>query len=208
MAACGDDTAEVPRVIVPNEILGDLVRQVSCVEDVDVTVGEQVEGSSPILRITLDEPASNPVADDGAFVLSVATAAETISQLGEPDTWVWTDPIRFFEFSTSVAGALAQTGQFDPALLDRCVARIEAETAQLDEELFVVTQAVADEAREMAVSLPGAVYFANRYGFVASESDAGVRVARIISADHLGGAMSYSEMMRMRVDQIVGVLEP
>lgn len=219
IAACGDEAAaDVPRAVVPNEVLGELVRQVSCVEDIDVTVGESADVevtvgesadvSPPVLRITLEEPVSSDRVDDEAFVLAVSTAATTLDNLGEPDTWVWTDPIRYFEFGTAVAGALAQSGRFDPALLDRCLARIEVEMTELDIELFAETQALSDEIREMAISPPGAIYFANRYGFAPAESDPATQAGRIISVDDLGGASSYAEMMRWRVEQIVDVLEP
>lgn len=209
IAACDEPATVVPSVVVPNDIIGDLVSRVGCVEALDVIVGEPEADRTPILVLTLDPASSTADAGDGApFLLSVPAAVTTVDRLGEPDAWVWTDPIRFSELAFPVAGALAQSGQFDAELLDRCVARIEAEMELLDEELFSATQAVPDTARVMDISLPGTIYFANRYGFGVDDSPAAVDAGVLMSMTDLDGAESYDQMMRSRVDRLVEVVGP
>jgi hypothetical protein len=41
VAGCSrKETTDVPRVVVPNEVIADLVQRVSCVEDIEVTIGD------------------------------------------------------------------------------------------------------------------------------------------------------------------------
>lgn len=207
IAGCSEERerVEVPRVVVPNGVIADLVQRVSCVEDIDVTIGDDGATTPPVLVLTLDATAPTPDGD-GPLVLSVPALTTTIDRPGGPDVWVWTDPIRFAELSQGVAGALSLSGRFDAALLDRCVARIDAQMEQLDLELYAATQEVPDLDRTMDLSLPGTLYFANRYEFTTGDSEADLDVGRIISVDDLGEAASYDEMMRANVEQVVEVL--
>jgi ABC-type Zn uptake system ZnuABC Zn-binding protein ZnuA len=202
--ACGeDDRVPAPLVVVPNEVLADLVERVSCVEPVQTTIGlDAGDDPTPILVVTLDEPS-----DAETLTVSVPAVATTIDQPGPDDPWVWLDPTRFAEIARGVAAALASSGRFDPPLLDRCLARIDAEMAQLDEDLFTATQEIPDDLRSIDVSAPGTLYFASRYEFLIDESAASVRAGRIISSDTLDGADSYDAMMRANVDQVVEILE-
>ena len=204
LAACADDdSTELPWVIVPNEVLADLVERVACVEPVQTTIDPDGDSDEPpILVVTLDEPSGTEV-----LTVSVPAVATTIDQPGPDDPWVWLDPTRFAEVAQAVAAALASSGSFDPPLLDRCLARIDAEMTQLDEDLFAATQAIPDDLRSIDVSAPGTLYFASRYEFLIDESDASVRAGRLISSDTLGGAESYDAMMRANVDQVVEILE-
>jgi ABC-type Zn uptake system ZnuABC Zn-binding protein ZnuA len=212
LGGCGSDGGGVdpaPPVEVPNEVLADLVERVACVEPASVTVAGTGgagggDGRAPVLVVTLDE--SSAPGPDGTLTVSVPSVATTIDRPGPDDPWVWLDPIRFAETAQGVAGALASTGEFDPALLDRCVARIEAQMTALDEELFDATQTIADDERSIDVSAPGTLYFANRYEFLIDESDTAVRAGEIISSDTLSGAASYDEMMRANVDEVVALL--
>lgn len=214
MVACnGDDPtanseAPTPLVVVPNDILGDLVSRVACVEELQVLVGDlPQDGTTPVAVLTLDEPAAVDVPDpDGALLISVPAVTTTIDSPDGPDSWVWLDPIRFRELSEAVGGALAASGQFDAGLIDRCLARFSAEMDLLDAELYDMTQTIPEGDREMDVSLPGTLYFANRFEFGIAESDAAVEAGRIISVDSLGEAVSYDELMRRNVEDIVELL--
>ncbi|HSL72915.1 MAG TPA: hypothetical protein VK853_00505 [Ilumatobacteraceae bacterium] len=203
-AACAEDErAELPLVVVPNEVLADLVERVACVEPVQTTIAPDSDTDEPpILVVTLDEPSGGEI-----LTVSIPAVATTIDQPGPDDPWVWLDPTRFAEVAQAVAAALASSGEFDPPLLDRCLARIDAEMAQLDEELFTATQAIPDDLRSIDVSAPGTIYFASRYEFLIDESAASIRAGRIISSDTLDGADSYDAMMRANVDQVVEILE-
>lgn len=209
LAACADqtddDTAAVDEagravVVVPNEVLADLVERVSCAEDVDVVITPADEAIEPALVVTLDE---QPAPDAEILTVSVPAVATTIDRPGADDPWVWLDPIRFAEVARGVGGALTLTGEFDADLIDRCLARIDAEMIQLDEELFEATQALPDEQRSIDVSAPGVAYFATRYEFLTDSSEASVRAGRIISSDRLDGAASYDAMMRANVERAV-----
>jgi ABC-type Zn uptake system ZnuABC Zn-binding protein ZnuA len=207
LAGCGSQPereAAAPRVIVPNEVLADLVERVACVEPVEATIGpdgDDGELPSPVLVVTLEEPTT--IGDER---LSIPAVATTIERPGPDDPWVWLDPTRFAEIARATGAALASSGQFDPELLDRCLARIDAEMESLDAELFEATQALTDERRIIDVSAPGTIYFASRYEFLPDESDTAVRAGRIMSTDALGGAESYDAMMRSNVDEIVEML--
>jgi len=203
-AGCGGgDDAATPLVVVPNEVLADIVQRVSCVEEVEVVVGDDESTSVPILVLTLD---GSPDTDDGGVVLSVPAVTTTIGSPGEPDPWIWLDPIRVAELAQAVSGALASSGRFDPALLDRCIARMDAQMEQLDGELFAATQEISDADRVIDVSLPGTVYFASRYGFFVDDTDAAAEAGRMISADGLDGAASYDDMMRLNTERLVEML--
>ena len=192
----------VARVVVPNEIIADLVERVSCVEDIVVTIGSDDTMPAPIVVVTL-EPSTSSGFDDDVVVLSVPEVATTIDRSGTPDPWVWTDPIRFAELAPAVAGALALSEQFDPELLDRCVARIDAQMAQLDSDIYAATQEIPDSDRSMDLSLPGTLYFANRYEFTPGDSDDAIEAGRIVSVTDLGGAASYDELMRANLERII-----
>ncbi len=208
LAACaGDDTAAdrvPPTVVVPNEVLADLVERVSCAEEVEVAIGAAPARAEPVLVVTLDE---EPAPGTDVLTVSVPAVATTIDRPGPDDPWVWLDPIRFSEVAQGVGGALTLTDVFDAELIDRCLARIDAEMVQLDEELFEMTRALPDDERSIDVTAPGVAYFATRYEFLTDESDVSVRAGRIISSDELGGAASYDEMMRINVERTVEVLD-
>jgi ABC-type Zn uptake system ZnuABC Zn-binding protein ZnuA len=214
MAACtGEEStanseAPTPLVVVPNDILGDLVSRVACVEGLEVRIGGLPEdGTTPVAILTLEEPAATDVPDpDGALLISVPAVTTTIDSPDGPDAWVWLDPIRFQELSEAVGGALAASGEFDAGLIDRCLARIRAEMDLLDAELYELTQTIAESDRLMDVSLPGTLYFANRFEFGIAETDAAVDAGRIMSVDSLGEANSYDELMRSNVEDVVELL--
>jgi ABC-type Zn uptake system ZnuABC Zn-binding protein ZnuA len=214
MAACTDQDptanseAPTPLVVVPNDILGDLVSRVACVEELEVIVGGLPEdGTTPVAVLTLDEPAATDVPDpDGALLISIPAVTTTIDSPDGPDAWIWLDPIRFRELSEAIGGALAASGEFDAGLIDRCLARIRAEMDLLDAELYELTQTVPESDRVMDVSLPGTLYFANRFEFGIAETDAAVEAGRIMSVDSLGEASSYDDLMRTNVESVVGVL--
>jgi ABC-type Zn uptake system ZnuABC Zn-binding protein ZnuA len=200
--------APTPLVVVPNDILGDLVSRVACVEELEVIVGGLPEdGTRPVAVLTLDEPAATDVPDpDGALLVSVPAVTTTIDSPDGPDAWVWLDPIRFQELSEAVGGALAASGEFDAGLIDRCLARISAEMDLLDAELYELTQTIPEGDRVMDVSLPGTLYFANRFEFGIAETDPAVEAGRVMSVDSLGGAASYDELMRTNVEDVVELL--
>jgi ABC-type Zn uptake system ZnuABC Zn-binding protein ZnuA len=214
VAACSGEeptaNSEVPLpfVVVPNDILGDLVSRVACVEDLEVLVGAlPADGTTPVAVLTLDEPAATDVPDpDGALVISVPAVTTTIDSPDGPDAWVWLDPIRFQELSEAVGGALAASGEFDAGLIDRCLARIGAEMELLDGELYEMTQTIPEGDRVMDVSLPGTLYFANRFEFGIAETDAAVEAGRVMSVDSLGEATSYDDLMRANVAEVVDLL--
>lgn len=206
-ACAGDGTADdrAPAlVVVPNEVLADLVERVSCVEEVDVATGAAPPGVEPVLVVTLDE---EPEANADVLTVSVPAVATTIDRPGVDDPWVWLDPIRFAEVAQGIGGALTLTDRFDAELIDRCLARIDAEMVRLDEELFALTQTLPDDERSIDVTAPGVAYFATRYEFLIDESDTSVRAGDIISSDGLGGAASYDEMMLVNVERAVDVLD-
>ncbi|HSM66304.1 MAG TPA: hypothetical protein VK860_08375 [Ilumatobacteraceae bacterium] len=208
LTACAgdDDAADVraaPVVVVPNEVLADLVRRVSCVEEIDVAITPAPEGVEPVLVVTLDE---EPDANADVLNVSVPAVATTIDRPGPDDPWVWLDPIRFAEVAQGVGGALTLTERFDAELIDRCLARIDAEMVQLDEELYALTQTLSDEERSIDATASGVAYFATRYEFLIDESDTSVRAGDIISSDQLDGAESYDEMMLVNVERAVEVL--
>jgi ABC-type Zn uptake system ZnuABC Zn-binding protein ZnuA len=201
---CSDGrSADLPVVVVPNEVVADLVERVACVEPVAVTIAASGDGIAPepLLVVTLDEA---PTTD--RLVVSVPTVATTIERPGPDDSWVWLDPLRASEIARAVAGALAASGAFDPTLLDRCVARIDVQMEQLDQELYEATQVLPDDGRTIDVTPPGTLYFANRYEFLIDGSPASVEAGRIISTDSLGGAESYDAMMRANVRRVVEAL--
>jgi ABC-type Zn uptake system ZnuABC Zn-binding protein ZnuA len=206
LAACDsqpEPEAGGPLVVVPNEILADLVERVVCAEPIETTIdpGGASDGVLPVLVVTLDEPTT--IGDER---LSIPAVATTIERPGPDDPWVWLDPTRFGEIARATAAALASSGQFDAELLDRCLARIDAEMESLDAELFAATQSLPDDQRIIDVSPPGTIYFASRYEFLPDESDAAVEAGRIMSTDVLGGAESYDAMMRSNVEQIMQIL--
>jgi ABC-type Zn uptake system ZnuABC Zn-binding protein ZnuA len=192
-----------PLVVVPNEILADLVERVACAEPIETTIDPDgaSDGVLPVLVVTLDEPTT--IGDER---LSIPAVATTIERPGPDDPWVWLDPTRFGEIARATAAALASSGQFDAELLDRCLARIDAEMESLDAELFAATQSLPDDRRIIDVSAPGTIYFASRYEFLPDESDAAVEAGRIMSTDVLGDAESYDAMMRSNVEQIMQIL--
>jgi ABC-type Zn uptake system ZnuABC Zn-binding protein ZnuA len=181
---------------------------VACVEELEVRIGGLPEdGTTPVAVLTLDEPAATDVPDpDGALLISVPAVTTTIDSPDGPDAWVWLDPIRFQELSEAVGGALAASGEFDADLIDRCLARISAEMELLDAELYEMTQTVPESDRLMDVSLPGTLYFANRFEFGIAETDAAVEAGRIMSVDSLGEATSYDDLMRANVAEVVDLL--
>ena len=201
LAACDDDDA-APVVVVANEVLADLVERVSCVDDVETVIAGAPDGVDPVLVVTLAEETP----DTDVLTVSVPAIATTIDRPGPDDPWVWLDPIRFAEVAQGVGGALTLTDVFDADLIDRCLARLDAEMVQLDETLFATTQAIADDRRVIDVSASGVAYFATRYEFLVDESDAAVAAGRIISTDQLDGAASYDEMMLANVARAVEVL--
>jgi len=201
LAACADDEA-APVVVVANEVLADLVERVSCVDDVETVIAGAPDGVDPVLVVTLAEEPP----DTDVLTVSVPAIATTIDRPGPDDPWVWLDPIRFAEVAQGVGGALTLTDVFDADLIDRCLARLDAEMVQLDEALFATTQAIADDRRVIDVSAPGVAYFATRYEFLVDESDAAVAAGRIISTDQLDGAASYDEMMLANVARAIEVL--
>jgi ABC-type Zn uptake system ZnuABC Zn-binding protein ZnuA len=204
LTACADSGGSdaAPIVVVPNEVLADLVERVSCVDDVDTVMTPPADGLDPVLVVTLDEEPS----DSGVLTVSVPAIATTIDRPGPDDPWVWLDPIRFAEIAQGVGGALTLTDQFDAELIDRCLARLDAEMVELDEALFATTQAIPDDRRVIDVSEPGVAYFATRYEFLVDDSDVAVRAGRIISTDRLAEAASYDEMMLANVEQVVEAL--
>lgn len=214
VAACGSgsDDVAVPRVVVPNEVLADLVERVACVDPVEVTVATDAiddETDPPVLIVSLEEPTADDSSNgesDGPLTVSVPALATTIDRPGPDDPWVWLDPIRFAEVANGVGAALTLTDAAEPDLVDRCLARIEAEMTDLDTELFELTQTLPDETRSIDVSAPGTVYFVTRYEFGIDESDLSVRAGRLISTDELGGATSYDDMMRANVSEVVELL--
>jgi ABC-type Zn uptake system ZnuABC Zn-binding protein ZnuA len=217
LAGCAsDDDGAAPRVIVPNEVLADLVERVACVEPVETTIdpdGDDGELPRPVFVMTLDEPTITSTTtsargddDDDVLTISIPSVATTIDRPGPDDAWVWLDPTRFAEVGRAAAAALASSEDFDPALLDRCLARLDAEMALLDEELFDATQAIPDELRSIDVSAPGTLYFASRYVFLIDDSERAVRAGGIISTDTLDGADSYDAMMRANVERVVDLL--
>jgi ABC-type Zn uptake system ZnuABC Zn-binding protein ZnuA len=214
MAACTDEEstanseAPTPLVVVPNDILGDLVSRVACVEELEVRIGGLPEdGTTPVAVLTLDEPAATDVPDpDGALLISVPAVTTTIDNPDGPDAWVWLDPIRFQELSEAVGGALAASGEFDAGLIDRCLARFRAEMDLLDAELYELTQTIPESDRVMDVSLPGTLYFANRFEFGIAETGAASEAGRMMSVDSLGEATSYDELMRSNVEDVVELL--
>lgn len=199
----GDDVA-APIVVVPNEVLADLVDRVSCAQEVDTVVDAPSDGADPVLVVTLDEQTPP---DQDVLTVSVPAMATTIDRPGPDDPWVWLDPIRFGELAQGIGGALTLTEAFDADLIDRCLARLDAEMAQLDAELFELTQAIDDDRRGIDISEPGVAYFATRYEFLIDESDAAVLAGRIISTDRLDGAASYDEMMLANVADALEALE-
>ena len=201
LAACDDDDA-APVVVVANEVLADLVERVSCVDEVETVIAGAPDGVDPVLVVTLAEEPP----DTDVLTVSVPAIATTIDRPGPDDPWVWLDPIRFAEVAQGVGGALTLTDVFDADLIDRCLARLDAEMVQLDETLFATTQAIADDRRVIDVSASGVAYFATRYEFLVDESDAAVAAGRIISTDQLDGAASYDEMMLANVARAVEVL--
>jgi ABC-type Zn uptake system ZnuABC Zn-binding protein ZnuA len=204
LGACSADrTADLPLVVVPNEVIADLVERVACVEPVTTVIAADGDGVTPdpVLVVTLDEA---PTTD--RLVVSVPTIATTIQRPGPDDAWVWLDPLRAAEVARGVAGGLAASGEFDPPLLDRCVARLDAQMEALDQELYEVTQELPDDRRTIDVSLPGTLYFANRYEFLIDESPSAMEAGRIVSTDSLGGADSYEVMMRAIVRRVVDAL--
>jgi ABC-type Zn2+ transport system substrate-binding protein/surface adhesin len=209
----GDDVADdAPLVVVPNDVIGELVVRVSCVEPVTPVIADEWDGSTPVLVVTLtdestgDESTGDDPTGDAATV-SLVDVATTIDRPGTDDSWVWLDPLRYAEAAQGIAGALASTGAFDPQLLDRCVARLEAEMEALDQELYASTQTLTDAERRIDVSAPGTLYFANRYEFAIDESDPAVRAGLQISTDSLDGAATYDDMMRSNVDQAIAILQ-
>jgi ABC-type Zn uptake system ZnuABC Zn-binding protein ZnuA len=208
LVGCASDEGSAPlRVIVPNEVLADLVQRVACVEPVETSIdpdGDDGELPRPVFVMTLDEPTTTTL--DDVLTISVPAVATTIDRPGPNDPWVWLDPNRFAEVGRAAAAALASSGNFDPALLDRCLDRIDAEMALLDEELFDATQALPDELRSIDVSAPGTLYFASRYVFLVDGSERSIRAGRIISTDTLDGAESYDAMMRANVERVVEIL--
>ena len=205
VASCagdGSDGDATPVVVVPNEVLADLVDRVSCVDDVEILMTAPPAGVDPALVVTLDEEPP----DTDVLTVSVPAIATTIDRPGPDDPWVWLDPIRFAEIAQGVGGALTLTDAFDADLIDRCLARLDAEMAELDETLFAMTQAIADDRRVIDVSAPGVAYFAARYEFLVDESNAAIRAGGIISSDRLDGAASYDEMMLANVGRAIEVL--
>jgi ABC-type Zn uptake system ZnuABC Zn-binding protein ZnuA len=205
LTACADTGGSAdaaPIVVVPNEVLADLVERVSCADDVDTVTTAPADGLDPVLVVTLDEEPS----DTGVLTVSVPAIATTIDRPGPDDPWVWLDPIRFAEIAQGVGGALTLTDQFDVELIDRCLARLDAEMVELDEALFATTQAIPDDRRIIDVSEPGVAYFATRYEFLVDDSDAAVRAGQIISTDRLAEAASYDEMMLTNVERVVEAL--
>ena len=186
----------------PNEVLADLVERVSCVDDVDTVLSFPAEGVDPVLVVSLDEKPP----DEDVLTVSVPAIATTIDRPGPDDPWVWLDPIRFAEIAQGVGGALTLTDAFDADLIDRCLARLDAEMVELDDALFTATQAVPDDRRVIDVSESGVAYFATRYEFLVDDSDAAVRAGRIISTDRLDGAASYDEMMLANVERAIDAL--
>ncbi len=205
LAGCAsDDGAQrevtAPTVVVPNEVLADLVERVACAEEIDAVTDVPADGVEPVLVVTLDD-APAPGAD--VLTVTVASMATTIDRPGPDDPWVWLDPIRFAELGQGIGGALTLTDAFDADLVDRCLARLDAEMVQLDDTLFEMTRAIADDERGIDISEPGVAYFATRYEFLIDESDAASRAGRIISTDRLDGAASYDEMMLANVERAV-----
>lgn len=205
LTACADTGGSdeaAPVVVVPNEVLADLVERVSCVDDVDTVLSPPADGADPALVVSLDEEPP----DDDVLTVSVPAIATTIDRPGPDDPWVWLDPIRFSEIAQGVGGALTLTDVFDADLIDRCLARLDAEMIELDQALFAATRAVPDDRRVIDVSEPGVAYFATRYEFLVDDSDAAVRAGRIISTDRLDGAASYDEMMMTNVERALDAL--
>jgi len=70
-ACAEDEQAELPLVVVPNEVLADLVERVACVEPVQTTIAPDSDTDEPpVLVVTLDEPS-------GGAVLTVSVPAAT-----------------------------------------------------------------------------------------------------------------------------------
>jgi ABC-type Zn uptake system ZnuABC Zn-binding protein ZnuA len=205
----GDDDAstDAPLVVVPNTILAELVQRVACVGEVRTVVASDPAASEddPIALITLETPdraPAPPTAD--TIVISVPESVTTVDTIDGPDAWVWTDPIRYAELSTTVGALLAGRPEFDAEIVDRCLARIDAEMELLDVELFDEVGVVDD--RTIDIAEPGVVYFASRYEFAPGDSDEATAAGRTVSVDDLGDATSYEELMRRVVADVVATL--
>lgn len=204
---CADDDGGTgPRVAVPNTILADLVERVGCADPVDVVVGVPDDGVDPVIELSLDpvpDPSSSPA---GPLVLPVAEAGDAIDTPTGADAWVWTDPIRYRQVAEAVGAALVSQAGSDPALIDRCLARIDVETTALDEELFTALDVLDPDERVLDIDAPGAVYFATRYEFAPSQLPAAIAAAQIVSVDDLGDAETYEDLMRTVVDGVIATL--
>ncbi len=199
----GDATDAAATVVVPNSILAELVERVACVDPVEVVVGAGDGGTEPVLELTLDDV---PGTTDGRLVLSVGAAGDAIDSPRGVDPWVWTDPIRYRQVAEAVGAALVTETDADPDLVDRCIARIDAEMSALDEELFAALGVLGDEARVLDIDPPGAVYFATRYEFAPSQVPAAADAAASVSVDELGDAADYESLMRSVVDDVIATL--
>lgn len=211
--ACGDggDDEANPVVRVPNPVIADLVESVACTGDVDVVVAEEnsTTGSAPGIEVVLDpsDLGSAAAAATGPLVVALVDTVPTIDLGRGDDAWVWLDPLRMIQVSQTVGAAMVASGEFDPDVIDRCLARVQVELEQLSDEMLALADELTDEQRVIDIDAPGTVYFADSFGFVLDTSPAAVEAGAIMSSDDLDGHESYDTMMLAHTEAAIAVLQ-
>jgi ABC-type Zn uptake system ZnuABC Zn-binding protein ZnuA len=236
LAGCsgGDDSgASAALVVVPNDVLADVVERVGCVGDIEVAVGplESDDGRVPAIELALDDGegvAGNGGATtgDGAestagttrvgtstdggqtFVVAIPDVVSTLDGSdGDIDSAIWMDPSRLAALVPAIAGALVAGAGLDAELVDRCVARVLTEIEQVDVAIAERLAELGPTDRIIDVSEPGVVYFASRYDLAPSTGPLAVEAGAALAVDDLDGAESYDDMMLANADRIVAVFE-
>lgn len=211
---CGSDSGGEadanPLVRVPNAVVAELVERVACTGDVDVLVAAEDDEADalPVIDVVLDESEIESASSTGAsaLVVSIVDTVPTIDVGNGADAWVWLDPLRMIQLSQTVGAAMVASGEFEPEVIDRCLARVQVEMEQLGEEMLALADELTDEQRVIDIDAPGTVYFADSFGFVLDSSPAAVEAGEIMSSDDLDGHESYDDMMLAHTTAAVDVL--
>lgn len=190
----GEGAEGRPAVVVTTSIWADVVEQVACTDEIEVTTlipngadthtfelsiadRARLDGAELIVTngLGLEEQLADPLdqaAGAGTPIFVIGDEVETIPYgtgsgdgPADEDPHVWQDPRRVADIVTPLARRLIDDGGLDADAIEACAASYVAKLLATDRDIERLVAGLPQSQRQLVTSHDSMGYFADRYGF-------------------------------------------